>query len=231
MILLSTSLSSCHILFLSYSCLILLSVLCKRLLKGLSKSRDQLVMGLDTILGGDLAVQDTLSGLEDVLIAADIGAATVDEIVADLRAVTLEEKLDADDIKSVLRARLIQVLLGGAGEALQAVDVDANTEGGGGGDDGEAAAPSATAAAATSSATLENRQALCFAGGPTDTMASSTSLSLNGDGDEAANDGRLKLTKPLTVFLVIGANGMGKTTTIGKLAHRLKQEGNQKVVR
>jgi ABC-type branched-subunit amino acid transport system ATPase component len=33
------------------------------------------------------------------------------------------------------------------------------------------------------------------------------------------------------VFLVIGANGMGKTTTIGKLAHRLKQEGNQKVVR
>ena len=181
-------------------------------------------MGLDTILGGDLAVQDTLSGLEDVLIAADIGAATVDEIVADLRAVTLEEKLDADDIKSVLRARLIQVLLGGAGEALQAVDADANT-------DGEAAAPSATAAAATSSATLENRQALCFAGGPTDTMASSTSLSLNGDGDEAANDGRLKLTKPLTVFLVIGANGMGKTTTIGKLAHRLKQEGNQKVVR
>jgi fused signal recognition particle receptor len=27
-----------------------------------------------------------------------------------------------------------------------------------------------------------------------------------------------------------GANGMGKTTTIGKLAHRLKQEGGQKVM-
>jgi fused signal recognition particle receptor len=51
-------------------------------------------------------------------------------------------------------------------------------------------------------------------------------------GDSAAEgEGLLQLTKPLTVFLVIGANGMGKTTTIGKLAHRLKQEGNQKVVR
>jgi len=199
---------------------------------GLSKSRDQLVMGLDTILGGDLAVQDTLSGLEDVLIAADIGVATVDEIVADLRAVTLEEKLDADDIKSVLRARLIQVLLGGAGEALKAVDV-ASDESEASGEAGtpSSAAGAAAAAAITSSATLENRQALCFAGGPTDTMASSmTPLAGEGEG-EAVQEGRLKLTKPLTVFLVIGANGMGKTTTIGKLAHRLKQEGNQKVVR
>ena len=33
-------------------------------------------------------------------------------------------------------------------------------------------------------------------------------------------------TKP-SVVLVIGVNGVGKTTTIGKLAYRLKQEGRQ----
>ena len=30
--------------------------------------------------------------------------------------------------------------------------------------------------------------------------------------------------------LVIGANGMGKTTTIGKLANRLREEAGQKVM-
>ncbi|TLS49882.1 signal recognition particle-docking protein FtsY [Paenibacillus antri] len=29
----------------------------------------------------------------------------------------------------------------------------------------------------------------------------------------------------LTIYLVVGVNGVGKTTTIGKLAHRLKQDG------
>jgi fused signal recognition particle receptor len=36
--------------------------------------------------------------------------------------------------------------------------------------------------------------------------------------------------KPLSVHFIMGANGMGKTTTIGKLAHRLKTEANQKVL-
>ncbi|KAL3788083.1 hypothetical protein HJC23_008145 [Cyclotella cryptica] len=36
--------------------------------------------------------------------------------------------------------------------------------------------------------------------------------------------------KPLTIHFIMGANGMGKTTTIGKLAHRLKTETNTKVL-
>ncbi|KAL7442432.1 hypothetical protein ACHAXM_008534 [Skeletonema potamos] len=36
--------------------------------------------------------------------------------------------------------------------------------------------------------------------------------------------------KQLTVHFIMGANGMGKTTTIGKLAHRLKAEAGQKVL-
>lgn len=37
-------------------------------------------------------------------------------------------------------------------------------------------------------------------------------------------------TKIPTVFFIIGANGMGKTTTIGKLAYRLRNEANMTVL-
>jgi fused signal recognition particle receptor len=38
--------------------------------------------------------------------------------------------------------------------------------------------------------------------------------------------GRLDLSGRPTVFLVVGVNGTGKTTTIGKLAHRLREHGH-----
>eukprot|EP00968_Pinguiococcus_pyrenoidosus_P001544 scaffold69_cov248-Pinguiococcus_pyrenoidosus.AAC.38 len=48
---------------------------------------------------------------------------------------------------------------------------------------------------------------------------------------DKAGDRSLALTEdPPTVFFVMGANGMGKTTTIGKLAHRLANEGGQRVL-
>ena len=40
-------------------------------------------------------------------------------------------------------------------------------------------------------------------------------------------DTALKATTKPTVVLVIGVNGVGKTTTIGKMAHHLKQEGKK----
>ncbi len=53
--------------------------------------------------------------------------------------------------------------------------------------------------------------------------------------DEAKNPFALQFAPPdsklkLTVHFIMGANGMGKTTTIGKLAHRLKSETEQKVL-
>lgn len=39
-----------------------------------------------------------------------------------------------------------------------------------------------------------------------------------------------KAQSPPTVILVAGVNGSGKTTTIGRLAHRLKEEGSQVLV-
>ena len=40
----------------------------------------------------------------------------------------------------------------------------------------------------------------------------------------------LKLEDPVNVILIVGVNGVGKTTTIGKLANRLRQEGRQVIV-
>ena len=48
----------------------------------------------------------------------------------------------------------------------------------------------------------------------------------NGDGEA----GLTFAAKPPTVYLVVGVNGVGKTTTIGKLAHRLVREGRSVIV-
>lgn len=46
---------------------------------------------------------------------------------------------------------------------------------------------------------------------------------LQGDADQSLN----VASSGVTVYLFVGVNGVGKTTTIGKLAHRLKAEGKQ----
>jgi fused signal recognition particle receptor len=43
-------------------------------------------------------------------------------------------------------------------------------------------------------------------------------------------DGRLALGAQPSVLLVVGVNGTGKTTTIGKLAHRLREHGHAVIV-
>jgi fused signal recognition particle receptor len=47
---------------------------------------------------------------------------------------------------------------------------------------------------------------------------------------EADGEGRLALTDKPSVLLVVGVNGTGKTTTIGKLAHRLGEHGRSVIV-
>ena len=37
---------------------------------------------------------------------------------------------------------------------------------------------------------------------------------------------QLDLVTPLSIFLIVGINGTGKTTSAAKLAHRLKGQGN-----
>ncbi|MEW6523443.1 MAG: signal recognition particle-docking protein FtsY [Bacillota bacterium] len=42
--------------------------------------------------------------------------------------------------------------------------------------------------------------------------------------------GRLQLAARPTVIMIVGVNGSGKTTTVGKLAHRFRQEGKRVLV-
>ena len=126
-----------------------------------------------------MKLEETLEQLEEVLMMADIGGTTTDEIIEDLRNIAKEDRLEPEDIKSVLRGRLIQTLEGRGGDtALSASQC---------GEEGT------------------NPRAIRFA---------------------TAQDENPKLT----VLMVIGANGMGKTTTIGKLANRLREEAGQKVM-
>ncbi|MBC1418884.1 signal recognition particle-docking protein FtsY [Listeria fleischmannii] len=48
-------------------------------------------------------------------------------------------------------------------------------------------------------------------------------------GDEEL-DASVNIQKDLTVILFVGVNGVGKTTTIGKLAHKYKEEGKKVVL-
>lgn len=44
------------------------------------------------------------------------------------------------------------------------------------------------------------------------------------------DENRLKLNTPLSVILVVGVNGVGKTTSIGKIANKLKKDGKKVVI-
>lgn len=128
---------------------------------GLSLSRARLLQDLELLFTG--SSDDLLEELSDVLLQADLGTRTSEEIVEETRSL-LARGVNRQDLMSILRGKLV--------EALEV-------------DDG-----------------CNNTRAVRFSDSP---------------------------DLP-TVLFIMGANGMGKTTTIGKLAHRLRTEGNQTVL-
>jgi fused signal recognition particle receptor len=134
----------------------------KKLTEGLSKSRERLLGGIGGAFSNkDDSLDAVLEKIEDVLLQADIGAATSSQILQDLRAYSKSNKLQESDILPVLRERLIEAL---------------------------------------------------------------TPPGEEGTLNFSATEG-----EP-TVMFVIGANGMGKTTTIGKLSARLQNDFNASVL-
>ena len=57
------------------------------------------------------------------------------------------------------------------------------------------------------------------------TIISEKLVEIYESGEENLTELNMQPKGELTVILFVGVNGVGKTTTIGKLAHRLKSEG------
>lgn len=136
---------------------------------GLAKSRTKLLYDLDNLINNEGV--DFLDDLEDILIQADIGIQTSDDVMEEVRSLRYDSNtfFSQDDLRSILRGKLL--------EALETTNQEDNSD--------------------------------------VNTVDRSIQFSDN---------------KDPTVLFIIGANGMGKTTTIGKLSHRLTNEVSQKVM-
>ena len=143
---------------------------------------------------------DIIEELEDILLQADLGMKTSIDVMEEVKSL----RLDSTDIFS--RDDLRSVLRGKLIEALQpnAIIVNDDTTNGTDGDiDG------------------------------VDDIDDGTHDGTN-DGTNVYNPAAIRFASPTennpTILFIMGANGMGKTTTIGKLASRLKTEGNQSIL-
>ena len=133
------------------------SSLFARLKSGLSRSSKGLSEGISGILTKRKLDQATLDGLEELLIAADLGTQLASQVTERLRQTRLDKDATGEDVRAVLAEEVAR--------ALDAVEQP-------------------------------------FVLGP---------------------------ARPFVV-LVVGVNGGGKTTTIGKLAKRLKGDGKSVVL-
>jgi fused signal recognition particle receptor len=123
---------------------------------GLSKTRSAFVEKVEDLIFRRKKIDEEFyEELEEILIGADVGVATVMNLVDELRKEVRKRKIeDAVDLQPILSEKLVELL-------------------------GEDEGPS----------------------------------ELN------------MVSSGLTVIMFVGVNGVGKTTTIGKIAHKLKQEG------
>ena len=138
---------------------------------GLAKSRNRLLEDLESVLTGVSPAQ-VLEELQDILLQADLGAQTAEDIVAEVKSLREDstQRLSQQDLKSIMRGKLIEALDTGKSRAIR----------------------------------FQEREE-----------------------EETSKQQQMHIP---TVLFIMGANGMGKTTTIGKLAHRLQTEGNQTVL-
>jgi len=128
--------------------------------EGLTKTRDSFAGKMNDLVAKYRKVdEDFFEELEELLISADVGVATVMDLIDELKMEVKRRNIqDTKDVQAVISEKLIDIYEG----------------------DSE---------------------------------------------DEPIN--KLNLEKGrLNVILFVGVNGVGKTTTIGKLAHKLKSEGN-----
>lgn len=122
---------------------------------------------------------------------ADIGAATTREILSDIRSIARKDKVEPEDIKSVLRARMVASL---------SFTNDSNF--------------------------------MLSPNFPTEeeTLQYDVNSEVVKPEEPLRTQGNKAEKRYPQVLFVIGANGMGKTTTVGKISSRLKRDMGKKVL-
>ncbi|MFP7732846.1 signal recognition particle-docking protein FtsY [Priestia aryabhattai] len=129
---------------------------------GLSKTRNSFSERVNDLVSRYRQVdEEFFEELEEILISADVGVATVLDLIDDLKSEVKRRNIkDPQDVQAVISEKLIDIYESGE-EQLGALNMQQND---------------------------------------------------------------------LTVILFVGVNGVGKTTTIGKIAHKFKQEGKKVVM-
>eukprot|EP00536_Pseudo-nitzschia_multiseries_P015910 jgi/Psemu1/320938/estExt_fgenesh1_pm.C_9800002 len=172
---------------------------------GLAKSRNRFLSNLDGLFGGvstASSIDELLEDLQDVLLQADLGVATSEDIVSEVKSLSEIKSEDGKDPELLSREDLMSVM---RGVLIEALDFEKN------GDD--------------NAAVIEDEPVEVD-----NDSSDSTPPTPNTITGASAIRFASKESKIPTVLFVMGANGMGKTTTIGKLANRLRIEGDQKVL-
>eukprot|EP00574_Skeletonema_japonicum_P009333 CAMPEP_0201725764 /NCGR_PEP_ID=MMETSP0593-20130828/9057_1 /ASSEMBLY_ACC=CAM_ASM_000672 /TAXON_ID=267983 /ORGANISM="Skeletonema japonicum, Strain CCMP2506" /LENGTH=517 /DNA_ID=CAMNT_0048217201 /DNA_START=153 /DNA_END=1703 /DNA_ORIENTATION=+ len=173
---------------------------------GLAKSRNQLLYNLEDSFAFDSKNgMNLMDQLEDTLLQADLGMATTDDVLEEARYLRSEstEIFGRDEIKALLRGKLLEAL-------------------------GASAMGSSEYMRVQKRAGKDITTALVAADNDEEAADNSNSFALKFASED--DEKPIAAKKQLTVHFIMGANGMGKTTTIGKLAHRLKSEAGQKVL-
>jgi signal recognition particle GTPase len=173
----------------------------------LAKSRNTLVAAL----GAALSSTNPLTSLEDALLMADLGVDTTDEILAELREVVSAANREGKEGKGSSSSSALQT------------DANANANA----NNGKSSSSTSASIASLDRSALNAVLRGVLIDALTTTATTTTSKKAEKPPSALPLPKKLSKKKGLKVILVIGANGMGKTTTIGKLAHRLKGEGEK----
>lgn len=172
-----------------------------RFRQGLRKTREGLIGRLRSLFGGNVRLDtETLEQIEELLISADMGVASAVSITQNIESRLKQEGGEAtlESVLEVIRGDVKQILTS-AKPTVKPISWDADGDAPGKKKKKKKKGKGAARTAAAEVAEVGTQDA-------PDTVPSVPET-------------------PLRVIFVVGVNGTGKTTSIAKLAHLLKNEG------
>jgi fused signal recognition particle receptor len=163
-----------------------------KLKESLTRTRKGIAEGIESVVRRGKVDEETLEELEELLLRADVGVRTTEDLLATLRERAQQKRLeDADAVRGALREAVLEILQ--RVERGDARGTGVTTEG-------------------TEHATARDAVA-------------ERAAAIRGDVNQRATE-----TVGPRVLLIMGVNGVGKTTSIGKLAYKYASAGRSVLV-